>query len=81
MADLEGKRVQFELTGPDVREIGVGHLLVRQRPSGEQCIEITVVSAITPTSFVQRRFMLGQFHADRIQRHPEPATAEFQLFA
>ena len=78
---LESERVQFVLTRPGEQVAGVGLFTLRQRPSGEQCVEIIVTTATTPSQMLQRRFMLHQTHTDRIQRHPEPATAEFQLLA
>jgi hypothetical protein len=77
--DLKDKTVEFRLISPEWRIKGIGKFLVRINPAGELAVDICAVKSATPYEVVEMRFYLFQKVADKIERHPDKAIADFRL--
>ncbi len=79
--DLEGKTVKFQWPAPQNAVVsGKGEFVVSQHKDGRLFIQIVVLSQGRGwAEFISTHFQLPQAAVDRIQRHPEPSVAEFQI--
>jgi len=79
--ELQDRRVEFDLTGDTQKVSGLGKFRVRERPDGEQCIEIVVTLRRSDAEFVDHILTLLPFHSSRIGHHPDASKAEFRCVA
>lgn len=79
--ELQGKTVQFVLTGAEYRVSGTGIFEVRERPGGEILIQIEVPVVRTPNEAKDQIFTLTPANASQITKHPDPSVAEFQCLS
>jgi len=80
MEQLDRRSVEFRLPSRegDILE-GTGEFWVRQNPEGLLAMDIAVDTEVTPAKRWLQRFPLSQVSVDAIERHPNPAAADFQL--
>jgi hypothetical protein len=77
--DLDGKPIEFRLSGPDYFAAGIGTLVVRKNARGELSIQLCLSQAGGANDVEEIRYSLGQGSADRIEPHPNPGIAPFRL--
>lgn len=80
MEQLDHKTVEFYL--PSERGIvrSVGEFCVSQNPQGLLAIDVVVDLPKSPVERTQTRFHIPQVGVDAIEKHVDPAVAEFRLF-
>jgi hypothetical protein len=79
-ADLEFKTVEFTIPAKGGTLSGTGKFYVSRNPEGLLRIELVTEEAGRHwAERVQTRYQLPQIAVDRIQRHPNPAIADFRL--
>jgi hypothetical protein len=79
--DLNGESVEFKLPLQDGEVHGLGQLVASQGADGLLSIDIrTVLRGDTQTEKGTFNFHLNQWAADRLERHPDKAIADFRCF-
>lgn len=79
LRELHNRTVEVKFAGPRHIEEWIGKFLVRQNPAGKLRIEVCIMTEATPQKAVLRRYLLGQYGADKIESHPNPEIAAFRL--
>jgi hypothetical protein len=78
--ELQDKSVEFRIPLKDGFLTGNGTFLVAKNPEGQLFVQIVVTEQGRDwAEFVVRHFQAPQWAVDRIQKHPDPSVADFQL--
>jgi hypothetical protein len=79
--ELHAESVEFKIPVQDGEAHGIGQFVVAQNPEGLLSIDIrTTLRGDAVVSDGTYNFHLGQWAADRIERHPDPKMADFRCF-
>jgi hypothetical protein len=79
--ELTFQRVEFRIFSDGKVLHGVGQFLALQNPEGQIALEILSDAAgSTPQERLQTRFSVPKAAVDRIEHHPDPSVALFQLY-
>ena len=77
--EMNGKLVEFRLTGPNFRVEGVGMLVVMENRFGQVSVEIQVNYAIDEYTRQFNRYFLPKEFVDNIKPHPDQSIASYKL--
>ena len=79
--ELHAGSVEFKIPIQEGEVHGIGQFVVTRNPEGLLIIDIrTNLHGDASVADGTYDFHLGQWAADRIERHPQPATADFRCF-
>ena len=78
-SDLNAKRIEFSLNADSRLIEGVADLLVKQRPTGEICVDLRCSESIAPDSKRYTTIKLPPQLFDRIELHEDQSLAGYYL--